>query len=341
MKREVYIPNRLNWIDWAKVIAISLVVFGHIPQVPGSFPQSYIVILHMPLFFFISGYLTKKEVINIETLKKYWHTLVIPYFCYNLLFYPYWIARHYIEVPNGGFYSYIKPLLGTIMLQGNSLYYEPLNGVTWFVASLIGYKLILSICNRYKKGYILILVLIVFSSIVYIHNQFYLYIRDLTPVGFLKCFPFYFIGYYCKHMGYISTNVHKYDWGLGVLCIGLSIGIFFIERNVDNMLMYGIRYWLVSLFAIMGVIGICKYLDRIHSSVIDNLSIGTIVIMGFHFILIGSTNYILEHLLHLEGRIIYNWWVACFLVVIFEAMIYPLIIIFKNKAVFLLGKRRQ
>jgi fucose 4-O-acetylase-like acetyltransferase len=69
MNNTFIITNRLNWIDWAKVIAISFVVFGHIPQVSGSFPQHYIVTFHMPLFFFISGYLTKKELLNANTLK--------------------------------------------------------------------------------------------------------------------------------------------------------------------------------------------------------------------------------------------------------------------------------
>ena len=61
--------NRLNWIDWAKAIAITFVVFGHIPEERGSFFLNYIVSFHMPLFFFISGYLTKKEYFNIK--KKY------------------------------------------------------------------------------------------------------------------------------------------------------------------------------------------------------------------------------------------------------------------------------
>ena len=40
MESIIYPQTRINWIDWAKVIAISFVVFGHIPQEPGSFPQN-------------------------------------------------------------------------------------------------------------------------------------------------------------------------------------------------------------------------------------------------------------------------------------------------------------
>lgn len=339
MNRTINIPNRLGWIDWAKVFAISCVVFGHIPQVPGSFPQFYIVTFHMPLFFFISGFLTKKEYLNKDTLAKYWHTLIVPYFLYNLLFYPYWVIRHYIEVSNGEWYDYIKPIIGTFMLQCDSAYYEPLNGVTWFVASLLGFKLILSVCNRLKYGYMLILMFVVISTALYVHNQFYLYIKDLTPVGFFKCFPFYFLGYYCRYKKIISISTHAYDWIIGLLGICMSIIVYYWERNADNMLMYGIRFWVVSLFAILGVIGLCKMLNNIHLKVIDNLSIGTIVIMGFHFILIGMLNFLLENTFDIHGRITYPWFVACLLVLFIEVVIYPIIICFANKYPFLLGKR--
>ena len=74
MRYTIEIKNRLNWIDWAKAIAISLVVFGHIPMSPDNFIQKFITNYHMPLFFLISGYLTKKECFNINTIRKYWHT---------------------------------------------------------------------------------------------------------------------------------------------------------------------------------------------------------------------------------------------------------------------------
>lgn len=339
MNQTIIIPHRLNWIDWAKVFAISCVVFGHTPQVSGSFPQFYIVTFHMPLFFFISGYLTKKEYISTDTIKKYWHTLIIPYLCYNFLFYPYWALRHYIETPDAVLFDYVKPLIGVFLLQGDSELSEPLNGVTWFVASLLGYKLILSICNRNKCGYILVVFLIAITTILYVHNQFHLYITDLTPVGFIKCLPFFFMGYYCRQKHVMSTSTHKYDLLVGIVCIGMSIIVFFIFKHASNIIIYGLRYWFVSIFAIMGVIGICKFLNRFHFTIIDNLSLGTIVIMGFHFILIGTTNYILEKILNIDGKIIYPWYVACVLVLFFEALIYPIIIIFKSKYPFMLGKR--
>ena len=122
--------------------------------------------------------------------------------------------------------------------------------------------------------------------------------------------------------------------------MSVSIIVFFIEKDTNNLIIYGLRYWIVSLFAILGTFGIFKTLDTVHLKIIDNMSIGTIVIMGIHFILIGTTNYVLEKTLNIDGKIIYPWYVACVLVVFFEALIYPMIILFKNKYTFMLGKRQ-
>ena len=340
MGNTIYIPNRVNWIDWAKAIAISFVVFGHIPQLPGSFPQYYIVTFHMPLFFFISGFLTKKENLNKETLKKYWHTLIIPYFAYNLLFYPYWIVRHYIEYPESGLYDYIKPIIGTIMFQCETNYSESLNGVTWFIVALLGYKIILSLCNKFKHGNKLIIFLIIITAFLYIINEFNLYTKNLTPIGFIKCFPFFFWGYYSKNNKMINSNDKTTISFITITFLAVSLSIFFSITDTNNMVFYAIRFWSICISAITGIIGLCKLIDKFHFNIIDNISIGTIVIMGLHFILIGSTNFLFEKTLCAGNRIIYTWFQACILVFVFEVLLYPIIILFMNKMPFLLGKKK-
>lgn len=48
---------RMLWIDVAKTVGIFLVVFSHLGQ-SGS-TESFLWTFHVPLFFFISGYLTR------------------------------------------------------------------------------------------------------------------------------------------------------------------------------------------------------------------------------------------------------------------------------------------
>lgn len=58
------LKQRINWIDWAKVFAIYLVVLGHLLSKTGreGYIFNFIYSFHMPFFFFISGYLfTIKE----------------------------------------------------------------------------------------------------------------------------------------------------------------------------------------------------------------------------------------------------------------------------------------
>ena len=337
MGNSIVIANRLNWIDWAKTIAIMLVVFGHIPEDKGNFLIHYVVQIHMPLFFFISGYLTKKELLCKATLIKYWHTLIIPYFYYNILFIPYWIVRHFIDVPNAEWFDVIRPLIGTLLLQFSSSFFEPLNEVTWFIAALLVMKVLLSICNKYKTGMTLMSILALISAFTYILNEGYRFCIDLPFVGFVKCFPFFFIGHLCKQKKWTSEEPERRNLFFCIIGITISLTAYIYEKNTPGLIIYGICFWIAGITAIIGVLSLCKMLDNVHLNIIDNISIGTIVIMGLHWILIGVTNFILSKLLHIPN-ITYSLWGAILLTLLFMVILYPVILLFKNKYPFMLGK---
>ena len=339
MSNSIIISNRLNWIDWAKALAITFVVFGHIPAEKGNFLQSYITSFHMPLFFFISGYLTKKEYMCKKTITKYWYTLIIPYFCYNIIFYPYWAIRFTIENPTTDWFEFIKPIIGTIMLQIKTPFNELLNGVTWFISTLFVMKVILSTCNNYSKGKIVIYLLVIITVSFCIVNEFYPFIFGLVPVNFVKCFPFFILGHYCRQKNIISEKVNKY---VALTCItGLLIGIisFIVSSHKYNILIYGISFWTMCLSSIIGIFSLCKLLNGFKSKIIENISTGTIVIMGLHWMFIGTTNYVIAKLFHINGDVTYSLSVMIILSLVFVAVEYPIILLFKNKFPFMLGKR--
>jgi fucose 4-O-acetylase-like acetyltransferase len=341
MANSIIIPNRINWIDWAKVIAISFVVFGHIPAEPENFIHKYITSFHMPLFFFISGFLTKKEYMSVTTLKKYWHTLIIPYLCYNIIFYPYWLVRFLTDHQAFSWFDFIKPFIGTIFLQIKTPYTDYLNGVTWFISSLLVMKITLSICNKYKFGKYIIVLLMLVTAIFYVINEFYLFVSTLTPVSFVKCFPFFFLGYFSRQKGIISEECHRKDIAT---CIGgLLLGAitYTIVRERYSIPLYGITYWIMCLSSIIGIFSLCKILDGVRSRIIENISIGTIVIMGLHWMFIGTTNFIITKILHISGAITYPLYIIVLLTLLFIVLEYPLIIWFKNRWPFLLGKRQN
>lgn len=339
MKNKIIIANRLNWIDWAKSIAIFFVVFGHIPEQRGSFLINYIVQFHMPLFFFISGYLTKKEGLTLSMLNKYWHTLLIPYLFYNIIFYPYWAVRHTIDFPNAEWFDYIKPIIGTFIFQLKTPFSDLLNGVTWFIAALLFMKILLAISYHYKKNKIWLIFIIVLDAFFYIINEQYRFTTELVLVGLMKCFPFFFIGHYCKQKNIVNEKPQDID--IWICLIGLAISFFsyIFIRKTTFYILYGFLFWTLSLSAIFSILSLCKLLNRFRSTIIDNISIGTIVIMGLHWILIGCINYALSKILHINGGITYSWYVSICLALLYIAILYPIIILFKNKYPSLLGKR--
>ncbi|MFN6527469.1 acyltransferase family protein [Nostoc sp. ChiSLP03a] len=76
------VKERIEWIDCWKGLAIITVVVGHIVN-PVS---KYIYWFHMPLFFFISGYLYKEKTDYSTFFKKKILHLLVPYFSFLFLF---------------------------------------------------------------------------------------------------------------------------------------------------------------------------------------------------------------------------------------------------------------
>lgn len=97
--------KRLYYIDIAKGIAIFLVVLGHTYR--GNIVQNWLYSFHMPLFFFISGWLYEGKN-NFEDgfpkfVLKRTRRLLIPYFVFLMLNFVYWIIveRHFRSFDRG------------------------------------------------------------------------------------------------------------------------------------------------------------------------------------------------------------------------------------------------
>ena len=87
MKQEDVNLDRISYIDSLKGIAVLLVVFGHCWTFQKQFAVKLIMAFHMPLFFFISGYLFKytdtykRDAICVIIAKG--KHLLIPYFIFE------------------------------------------------------------------------------------------------------------------------------------------------------------------------------------------------------------------------------------------------------------------
>ncbi|EUJ29371.1 acyltransferase [Listeria cornellensis FSL F6-0969] len=81
--------KRLHWIDNLRGFGMILVVWGHM-NIPIAL-ETIIYSFHMPLFFFISGYLYKKNNNSFkEVVKKKATVLLIPYFFFRDTVFAFW-----------------------------------------------------------------------------------------------------------------------------------------------------------------------------------------------------------------------------------------------------------
>jgi hypothetical protein len=109
--------------------------------------------------------------------------------------------------------------------------------------------------------------------------------------------------------------------------------------STDFLLHIGLFYP-INICFVFGVLFFCKILNTIKSSIITNLSIGTLVIIGLHIVFITIVNFALEKLLHIQGVICYHWYEALPIALLITAILYPVILWGKKYAPVLLGKKR-
>lgn len=98
---------RLLWIDWLKSILISLVVVGHSIQFSDvSFERNwifrFIYSFHMPLFFFVSGYLSFKSEFSIRELPRKLKRLLLPFFSWAILLLIWRVVAHEMPMSSVG-----------------------------------------------------------------------------------------------------------------------------------------------------------------------------------------------------------------------------------------------
>src|SRR4051794_26860773 len=86
--------GRFDFIDAAKAIGIVLVVLGHAPGAPSGV-VTLIYSLHMPLFFFLSGFLlspARADAPLRTTIVRTGRALLVPYAFFFTVSLVYWLA---------------------------------------------------------------------------------------------------------------------------------------------------------------------------------------------------------------------------------------------------------
>ena len=150
--------ERINWVDFAKGLAMILVVLGH--TICDNDLKKFIFVFHMPFFFIMAGYLLNLEKWGgAENYKKFsaklFKRLLLPYYLANFLCYPIWfVVCHemghlpivWSRIPEEPIEPFLAIFIGNGNGQGLILEYM------WFLPALFFSEIIfIRLYNRLNK----------------------------------------------------------------------------------------------------------------------------------------------------------------------------------------------
>ena len=336
--------ERIIWIDWAKALAVCCVVFCHLPQSQDWFYYRYLQADIITIFFFISGYLKKDHGSDKANWQKYWYSLILPYLFYNAIVYPYWLIKFYMlnsSMPN--LFQAMRPIFGALLFEHEDSFCEPLNGPLWYLPAILFMHITIDLSRKTKHQHVIMISFCILSVILYATNKYYYFAPNLTPMGILRCLPYYYMGYVFGQNQWFREINKQRDLirCITFLCISILFFYWHLQAyRAGQHIMHIALFYPSNVGFLFGVLYVCKLLNKIQSQVIINLSVGTLVVIGLHVPLISLANHIFEKLFNIEGCIIYTWHNALFVTILIASIMYPLIILGKRYT-FLLGKKAE
>lgn len=241
--------KEIDWLYIVKAFAIFLVVLGH----NDSKITTWIYSFHMPLFFFVSGYLfsVKKDIPVWEFIIKKGRALLMPHFIFSIGLFIFWfiIGRKYGN-PLSQTYSVFWNFIGILYAQ--KIEWMDWGVFMWFLPCLFVVTIAYFFISRLAIIYqMLVLVVSMFIGFGLSKYQFdYIWSLDTAFTAIV----FYGIGYISKHEISFELPVSKLILYIGILLF-LSIQISVINGNVDlrsNHLGNNLIYFYVG--AISGIL---------------------------------------------------------------------------------------
>lgn len=146
MSKNIKQQKRIEWIDVIRGIAILMIIIGHSLDVYStSYLSALIYIVHVPIFFILSGYLFKERKNIVAYAKHLSISLLLPYVFTGLIILllsvVFWRHQSIIFQPYGESLKWtIEAVLYGTGAPGKlwlgKLYYPPYIGAIWFLAAL-------------------------------------------------------------------------------------------------------------------------------------------------------------------------------------------------------------
>lgn len=332
------IQQRKIWVDWAKVLGMYAIIYGH------CFPETmsnFIYAFNVPVFFIISGYLCKKEQDFSTCWNKTLHNLIIPYYILAFIKVAGAIFKH---LDDGQWIWSTLAVLGGFHTLNDAAGCSNL----WFVYSLIIIKLVYQTAG--KKTNLLLCILCIAGAWMY--NQYLNIELRWAVADCMLAFPFFLLGRYISQNEYLKKTCSQLchlswggKWMLAGFTLFLFVATYFIgEQNGQAkmyMNLYGYSLIWFAIAAITGsaaVIGISFLMDKADCKFVRVISSGTIVILVFHRELLHP---MLKWISQQNFDAITSDALMALSAVIVLAAFYPLILIVKRVFPIVLGRRMK
>lgn len=284
---------RIHWVDSLKALGIFLVVLTHHEEeIPKSLLK-YVYSFHMPLFFFISGFLYRPE--RYENARQFIYrrvrTLVIPYFVLSFVSFAAVVG---FSIYQNGIRSIDAVGLGRsvtgIFVSAQDIIPLP-NMPMWFITCLFVVEVLFYFINKVTTSNrtnlrLLILALIASSVFGYIYSN---NVPVRLPWGIDTAFnaiPFYGVGFIAsiKLLRHHDRPRDSKILLLATLLLLVSLWSFdkngFVNLVSNRTGGHYFFFYLSSFSAIILLVLISMALPRV--SVIEYVGMNSIVILAFH-----------------------------------------------------------
>lgn len=247
-----------QWINVTKGIGILLVILEHALFKIGLFGKT-ILMFHMPLFFFISGYCYNGESKS-STEEKQWRKNQI---LTNVRIYAFFSIVGFIwYLIKDGKNSNITSILFNFanIFYGNQVYGKLVSGGAWFIISLLGCKILYSLFYQKIKNDNVILkssIIMILSFILgIIFHQLKIEFLPLCINNIFFALSFYILGYILK----ITNIIEKLSKIIYIMPMPLLIFLTLCSYYNQPVMMHANDYGNYLLFiigSISGVLAVC------------------------------------------------------------------------------------
>ena len=276
------LKNRKVWVDWMKALGMLLIIWGH------CFPvglTAFVYAFSVPLFFVISGYLSKRE----ESLKVFWkknfRSLILPYLLLCLIKdADFWIKNitNWKELA----YSSCGILFGFHTFED-----APGAKNLWFVYTLFLLKILFQLIKSDKWRLVVSLGMV---AVGVVYNRLGIELSWAVTNSFLAI-PFFYLGHWLKVSrldwveamidgikrisSYVSLLICVVLWVIIYVCSGYNGPVWMYCGNYGNNIFL---FYLLGIWGTWTVFIVSVLLDSVRLKAITAISTGTIVILQFH-----------------------------------------------------------